>query len=125
MRSGIDAYRRVQREASPDETSMGTLLRVLLDSILVGQRALAKQDFATANKHLLAAQRVLLQLRTSSRAIDGELGENLRDLYSFCELKLGRANVSHDASLINDVTVVLGNLRDGFEGVRKGVQPVE
>ena len=125
MTTGISAYRRIQREAAPDEASMGTLLRVLVDSILVGQRALTEQDFATANKHLLAAQQVLLQLRTSSKETTGELGENLRDLYAYCELTLGKANVSHDANLMNDVTVVLGNLRDGFEGVRQEVEPGE
>jgi flagellar protein FliS len=120
MTSGIDAYRRIQREATPDEASMGTLLRVLVDSILVGRRALMQSDFATSNKHLIAAQQVLMQLRSATRDLAGELGQNLNDLYAWAEMTLGKANTSHDAALIDSVVSVLSNVRDGFEGVSEG-----
>ena len=120
MTNGIDAYRRIQREAAPDEASMGTLLRVLVDSILVGRRAIMQSDFATSNKHLLAAQQVLLQLRSSMRDAAGELDQNLNDLYAWSEMTLGKANTSHDTALVDSVVSVLSNLRDGFEGVSEG-----
>ncbi len=120
MTSGINAYRRIQREAAPDEATMGTLLRVLVDSILVGRRALMQSDFATCNKHLIAAQQVLVQLRSATRDLAGELGQNLNDLYAWSEITLGKANTSHDAALIDRVVPVLGNIRDGFEGISEG-----
>ena len=120
MTSGISTYRRIQREAIPDEASMGTLLRVLVDSVLVGQRALMQNDFATSNRHLVTAQQVLTQLQRATRDLAGELGQNLNDLYAWSEMTLGKANTSHDTALVDSVVSVLSNLRDGFEGVSEG-----
>ncbi len=99
---------------------MGTLLRVLVDSILVGRRALAAQDLATSNKHFVSAQQVLVQLRSANWDSTEEVGQNLKDLFSWCEITLGKANISHDGEAIDGVALVLGNLRDGFEGVSQG-----
>lgn len=120
MKSGIAAYRRIQREATSDSASMGTLLRVLVDSILVGRRALVAHDLATSNKHFVSAQQVLVQLRNVNWDGTENVGQNLRDLFSWCEIALGKANISHDVEVIDSVTVVLGNLRDGFEGIFQG-----
>lgn len=119
MANAVDVYRRMQREAVPDEASMGVLMRVLCESILVGRRALDRMDYATADRHLIAAQQTLIHLRAGIPQGSGEVGENLGGLYAWSERTLGQANIEHDTARIDEVVAVLGNIRDAFEGIQE------
>ena len=63
MRDALKIYRQTQREAVPEEASLGTLMRALVDSASAARRAMAAGDWETSNKHLLACQTVLWSLR--------------------------------------------------------------
>ena len=117
MAKPMDIYRRAQRELVSDEAAPGTLLRVLVESILAARVAMVAGNLEKSNRHLIAAQQVLYQLHAGVPENLGELGQNLSTLYAWSELTLGQANIKRDPSLIDAVVKVLGDIRDGFDGV--------
>ena len=47
----------------------------------------------------------------------GELARHLRDIYSFCLRHLNKARMAQDASMLEEVSQLLGELRDAFSQI--------
>ncbi|MDW1918157.1 flagellar export chaperone FliS, partial [Vibrio sp. Vb0349] len=44
----------------------------------------------------------------------GEIADNLRQLYDFCQVELYYASVQNDADRLMNVERVMGNIREGW-----------
>jgi len=90
------------------------LLVMLFDRLLLDvQRGLAAQqaeDFATAYPHLVHAQDIVVELRSTLRVDAWEGGPALAALYDWLQVQLVRANVQRDAAITADCLAVVESL---------------
>lgn len=116
MRSPAKAYRQTQRETVSEGAALATLFAALVETLQKTRIAMAEGRRETVHNNLIACQKVLIGLRAGLNPGAGELAERLGDLYAFSEWTLGQANIHMDPDRLAQVLVVLGNLRDGFQG---------
>jgi len=90
------------------------LLVMLYDRLLLDvQRGLAAQraqDFAAAHPHLIHAQDILVELRSTLRVEAWEGGPALAALYDWLQVQLVRANVQRDAGITAECLPVVESL---------------
>ncbi len=62
------------------------------------------------NRHLVHAQDIVVELRSSLRVDDWEGGPGLASIYDYVHLNLVRANVTKDAALVADTLTLVTEL---------------
>jgi flagellar protein FliS len=78
-----------------------------------------------AHRELQRCQDIVWELRMSlDRERGGAIAANLGSLYDYCLTQLVQANVSKDASKLDIVEEVLGDLRGAWAEACCGLQPV-
>lgn len=82
-----------------------------------GRQAIAEQDMEQANVKLLRAQDIVTELMISLDLDQGEIAENLYQLYSFIYELLVEANIKKDVNLIDQAVRFLTELRDTWRQV--------
>jgi flagellar biosynthetic protein FliS len=111
-----DVYRRQAiMTASPVE-----LIIMLYDgcrkAILLGQRAIEKNNPSEAHKQLTKAQDIIGEL-VSSLDMRYEVAEQLLDLYEFLLIELADANMSKSAAKLPDLLEMIETLRGTWQEV--------
>jgi len=111
-----DTARSAYLDASIATASPARLLVMLCDRLVLdvtrGLEAELTGDPAEANRHLLHAQEIVLELRSSLRVDAFEGGPALDGLYEFLHAELVRANVRKDADLARGCLALAEQLRD-------------
>jgi len=111
-----DTARSAYLDASIATASPARLLVMLCDRLVLdvrrGLEAEVAGDPAGANRHLLHAQDIVLELRASLRPDDFEGGHALDGVYEFLHAELVRANVSKDAARADGCLALAEQLRD-------------
>lgn len=92
------------------------LLVMLFDRLVLdlsrGEEALQAGDRVTASSHLIHAQDIVLELRTSLK-LDGWEGANgLSQIYTFVLTELIHANMNGDVKQVSDCRGLMEPLRD-------------
>lgn len=92
------------------------LLVMLYDRLALdlsrGEEALRAGDRVTASSHLIHAQDIVLELRTSLRLDSWEAANGLAQLYTFVLTELIHANMNGDAKRVSDCRGLMEPLRD-------------
>lgn len=122
MNESYDSYRSVDLEARAASASPYQLVLVLFDGLL--------DELARARGHIEAKQyqqkgqsleKCLNILNGLNSALDydngGELIQDLSRLYDYCIYRLADVSVSLSLEHLDEVTRLLGVLREGWEGV--------
>lgn len=103
-------------DASVATASPARLLVMLLERLVLDvQRGLAAQrsgDLEETHRHLVHAQDILLELQASLRADQFKGGYDLAALYGFLHRQLVMANVHKDATITDEVLVLVTDLCD-------------
>lgn len=113
--SNLEQYRKTAvNSASPLQ-----LVIMLYDGAIkqmnAGKRAMLQENVFEQNNCLVKAQKIIAELISClDMQQGGEISQNLLALYSFCYNKLVESNVEDDPNLIDQVIVVLSNLRSGW-----------
>lgn len=111
----LDLYRKTAvNSASPLQ-----LIIMLYDGALKqlnnGKRAMLQNDVFEQNKCLVKAQKIIAELISCLDMKQGaEIAQNLLALYSFCYNKLVECNIEDNVNGIDQVMVVLSNLKSGW-----------
>ncbi|EGR3301914.1 flagellar export chaperone FliS [Vibrio parahaemolyticus] len=119
MDSGYDSYQQVDLDAQAAAANPHQLVIMLIDGLLdeierirghLDAKRLAEKG-AGINK----CMNILIGLTS---ALDdengGEIADNLRQLYDFCQVELYYASVQNDADRLMNVERVMGNIREGW-----------
>lgn len=111
-----DVYRRQAiMTASPVE-----LIIMLYDGcrkfLMMAQRAIEKNDAATAHKHLIKCQDIIGEL-VNSLDMRYEISEDLLDLYEFIIKQLAEINMTKNAEAIPPVLEIVETLRNTWQEV--------
>jgi len=116
----VNAY-QMYKKTQVSTASQGDLLLMLFDGAIrfanQGRQAIAEQDMEQANVKLLRAQDIVTELMISLDLDQGEIAENLYQLYSFIYELLVEANIKTDVNLIDQAVRFLTELRDTWRQV--------
>ncbi|APX09357.1 flagellar export chaperone FliS [Vibrio campbellii] len=119
MDSGYDSYQQVDLDAQAASANPHQLVVMLIDGLLDEiervRGHLAANRLAEKGIGINKCMNILIGL---SSALDeengGEIAENLRQLYDFCQVELYYTSVQNDATRLDNVERVMGNIREGW-----------
>ncbi|EOV9522173.1 flagellar export chaperone FliS [Vibrio parahaemolyticus] len=119
MDSGYDSYQQVDLDAQAAAANPHQLVIMLIDGLLDEieriRGHLAAKRLAEKGAGINKCMNILIGLTS---ALDdengGEIAENLRQLYDFCQVELYYASVQNDADRLMNVERVVGNIREGW-----------
>jgi flagellar protein FliS len=119
MDSGYDSYQQVDLDAQAASANPHQLVVMLIDGLLDEiervRGHLAANRLAEKGLGINKCMNILIGL---SSALDeengGEIAENLRQLYDFCQVELYYTSVQNDATRLDNVERVMGNIREGW-----------
>ncbi|HCG6606017.1 TPA: flagellar export chaperone FliS [Vibrio parahaemolyticus] len=119
MDSGYDSYQQVDLDAQAAAANPHQLVIMLIDGLLDEieriRGHLAAKRLAEKGAGINKCMNILIGLTS---ALDdengGEIAENLRQLYDFCQVELYYASAQNDADRLMNVERVMGNIREGW-----------
>ncbi|APP08436.1 flagellar export chaperone FliS [Vibrio harveyi] len=119
MDSGYDSYQQVDLDAQAASANPHQLVVMLIDGLLDEVERirghLAANRLAEKGASINKCMNILIGL---SSALDeengGEIANNLRQLYDFCQVELFYTSVQNDTSRLDNVERVMGNIREGW-----------
>ncbi|MEF1327963.1 flagellar export chaperone FliS [Vibrio sp. M260121] len=119
MDSGYDSYQQVDLDAQAASANPHQLVVMLIDGLLDEieriRGHLAASRLEAKGVSINKCMNILIGL---SSALDdengGEIAENLRQLYDFCQVELYYASTQNDAARLDNVERVMGNVREGW-----------
>ncbi|MFT7772921.1 flagellar export chaperone FliS [Roseateles sp.] len=117
------SYQSVNLKAQTAQASPVQLVLVLMDGLL-DELARARGHIEARRFELKAAslEKCVGIINGLSSALDmdagGEVVNNLARLYDYCAERLYRAGVELDVAIIDEVRNLLGQIRDGWQGVQ-------
>ncbi|EKA4468058.1 flagellar biosynthesis protein FliS [Vibrio parahaemolyticus] len=119
MDSGYDSYQQVDLDAQAAAANPHQLVIMLIDGLLDEieriRGHLAAKRLAEKGAGINKCMNILIGLTS---ALDdengGEIAENLRQLYDFCQVELYYASVQNDADRLMNVERIMGNIREGW-----------
>ncbi len=119
MDSGYDSYQQVDLDAQAAAANPHQLVIMLIDGLLDEieriRGHLAAKRLAEKGAGINKCMNILIGLTSAlDDENDGEIAENLRQLYDFCQVELYYASVQNDADRLMNVERVMGNIREGW-----------
>ena len=113
------------RTTAIQTASPGKLLLMLYDGLLLSLRqaadAIKTGKTAEAHRFLVKSQDIIDELIITLN-MDYEISHNLIQLYDFWKDQLVQANIKKDVRLINDMTGLVGELREAWAAIIEPVQ---
>lgn len=119
--SGFSSYQQVDLDAQAAAANPHQLVLMLIDGLLdeltrIKGHIDAKR-FAEKGKGINKCMNILMGLDSALDMTNGgEIAANLHDLYEFAQLELFNASLKNDISRIENVELIMGNIREGWEG---------
>ncbi|EPD5572489.1 flagellar export chaperone FliS [Vibrio parahaemolyticus] len=119
MDSGYDSYHQVNLDAQAAAANPHQLVIMLIDGLLDEieriRGHLAANRLAEKGAGINKCMNILIGLTSAlDEENGGEVAENLRQLYDFCQMELYSASVKNDAERLVNVERVMGNIREGW-----------
>jgi len=122
---GIKAYQRVGVDTGVDASDPHALVLMLFDGALEAikqaQGHVAARRIAEKGQALAKAARIVEEgLKASlDRGAGGALAQQLAGLYDYATLRLLQANLRNDHAALDEVSVLLTDLRDAWARIGK------
>ena len=91
----------------------------LQKSLGAGERGLREQDYLLATESLAKARRIVTYMTNCLRPEGGEISENLRSLYAYCFDGIGRASLTKDPAILEDVQKIVADLAGAFHHIAR------
>lgn len=115
-------YSTVQVHSSVVEATPHQLIQMLLegalDRIIKARNYMQHGNIAEKGSHISMAISIISGLRASlDQDQGGEIAANLRGLYDYMERRLLEANVRNDIKALDEVAVLLREIRLGWETI--------
>jgi len=122
--AAISSYAKIGFESEVLGASPHRLIAMLIDG--------AQRDISNARKSIqrkaMAAKGVAIGRAISiigeglngslNMEAGGELAQNLRRLYDYMALRLTEANLKNDVEILDEVTRLLAEVKEGWDGIR-------
>ncbi|MDA8333837.1 MAG: flagellar export chaperone FliS [Peptococcaceae bacterium] len=110
-------YRKNQVTTASPERIVLLLYDGALRSLRRGGGAMRRGDIQETGNNLCHAQEIIAALLGAlDREAGGSLAENMAALYNYILRLVARANVEKDPSPLEEAIVLLGEIREGWQG---------
>ena len=94
-----------------------------MKSMEAGKHAIVNHDLEKQNKHLLHAQKIVMELMSCLDMKEGgDIAANLLSLYTYVLNQLVDANVQDDEKAVDRAIQVLSELRESWAKVEEGMK---
>ncbi len=108
-------------------TSQGQLLVMLYDAgikfLKQAKEYMIAKDYAKKGILISRAMDIITELASSlNKDKGGQIAENLQSLYTFCNIRLAKANMKMDTKMLDDVINILSNIRDAYSQILPQVE---
>ena len=127
-RSPLEQYGQVKHDAQAEFASAHEKTLMLFDGAIdfmgVAQQAIVRSDFELKGKMISRSIAVVNGLNDCLDLSQGELPNNLRDLYEYIADQLFKANRSSDREAIENVQSLLKTIRDSWAQIPPDVHQV-
>ncbi|HWR88593.1 MAG TPA: flagellar export chaperone FliS [Acidiferrobacterales bacterium] len=126
--SAAQQYVTVGTEAAVADADPHRLIQLLLESVLVriasAKEHMQRGDVARKGECISQAISIMDGLRASLNAeAGGEIASNLEDLYVYVSQRLLEANLKNDASRLDEVTRLLGEIKGAWASIAPSQAP--
>jgi len=111
-----DAYRRQDILTASSVDLIVMLYDALKKNIILGRRAITKNDVQSAHKHLMKAQMIVEEL-INCLDMSYEISEELLGLYDFALRSLEEANMRKDPEPLGPVIELVDSIRDAWKEI--------
>lgn len=111
-----DAYRRQDIMTASPVDLIVMLYDALKKNLVLGQRAIEKNDVPGAHKYLIKAQLIVSEL-INSLDMNYEIADELLQLYEFALKNLEQANLKKDAEPLGPVIEMVDEIREAWKEV--------
>ena len=108
-------------ETIPPSRLVTMLYDALVTNLDMAERAILARDLHTANKVLLKAQAILIELRSSLKPELWSGGPRLAALYEYLIRQVVQANVAKDAKAVRSCRELIEPLRDAWHVAARDV----
>ena len=127
-RSPLQQYGNVQHDAQAEFASAHEKTLMLFDGAIdfmgVAQQAIVRSDYELKGKMISKAIAVVNGLKDCLDFRQGELPNNLRDIYEYIADQLFKANRSSDREAIENVQSLLKTIRESWAQIPSEVHQV-
>lgn len=121
-RSGYQVYQKNMYETASPHKLISLLYNAAVTNIQRAIRVIDEQKSEEANKFILKAQEIVLELMACLNFEQGgDIAANLREIYFYCSNQLMQANIHKDTKLLREVEGIIDNLRQAWQEIGKDV----
>ena len=121
LQNKYQAYKQQSVMTMTQGEMLNTLYDGLLKALYAAKGGLETRDYTVANRELIRAQKILNYLKTTLNH-QYEIANNLEMLYNFFLQQIVQANVRKSSEHMDDVIVMVTQLRDAFVQADKNVR---
>ena len=126
-RGALKQYGQVATQAGVAVADPHRLIQMLmegaLEKIATAKGLMARGDVAKKGQQITWAISIIDGLRVSlDKKAGGDIAANLDDLYDYMERRLFQANLENDASILDEVTSLLRDIKSAWDAIPSDVR---
>lgn len=112
----MQTYKSAHIETATPERLLVILYEGAIKFLNIAKHALEEKQIEPAHKNILKTEAIILELMSVlDMEVGGEIAINLFNLYDFMYRHLVKANITHDAKMVQEVIDILDDLRGAWE----------
>jgi len=120
--SGMQQYKKMSVQGGVDSATPHRLIQMLMEGVLekiaTAKLHMEKNEPAKKGENISMAISIIDGLRVSlDKSAGGEIAQNLDDLYDYMERILLQANLRNDASLLDEVSGLLNEIKSAWDAI--------
>jgi len=125
--SKVSHYNQVDREGGVTDADPHRLVQMLLEGALgkiaVVKGLMLRKNQAKKGEIISQVISIIIGLRCSlNKEAGGEVATNLDNLYDYIERQLLQANMKNDTEILDEVSVLLKEIKSGWDAIPVGVR---
>ena len=122
-------YNKVGTQSGVEHANPHQLIQMLmagaLEKISIAKGHMERGNVAEKGRHISWAITIIGGLQASlDMEKGGEIAENLNHLYHYMSSQLLQANLQNQPELLNEVTMLMKNIKAGWDGIGQEAQAI-
>lgn len=121
----FQSYQRTNVQTADQRTLIIMLYDGLIRFLRKAQQKIDAREVEAAHNYLVRSREIVAELLATLKPEKaGEIGNNLKRLYSFAFNRIVEANLYKDAEMVEEVIRIMSTLREGWASMKQVEVPV-